>query len=124
LLLTSRETKRWIIPKGWPMKGRKPWQAAAREALEEAGLVGEIGKKPIGQYAYFKRRDAHFDLCRVDVFLLAIDKQRKRWRERGQRQAQWFTFEEAATLVDETGLAAILQGLAEKSNAGIAVTNG
>jgi 8-oxo-dGTP pyrophosphatase MutT (NUDIX family) len=48
LLLTSRETKRWIIPKGWPMKGHKPWEAAAQEALEEAGLVGQISKEPIG----------------------------------------------------------------------------
>jgi 8-oxo-dGTP pyrophosphatase MutT (NUDIX family) len=113
MLLTSRETKRWIIPKGWPMKGRKPWQAAAQEALEEAGLTGQVSKKPLGQYTYFKRREAHFDLCHVDVFLLTIDRQRKKWRERGQRRAEWFTFEEAATLVDEVGLVAILQRLAE-----------
>jgi 8-oxo-dGTP pyrophosphatase MutT (NUDIX family) len=111
MLVTSRETKRWIIPKGWPMKGRKPWEAAAQEALEEAGLIGQITKKPIGQYTYFKRRDAHFDFCRVDVFLLTINKQRKKWRERGQRQARWFTLKEAAALVDEAGLVAILRNL-------------
>jgi 8-oxo-dGTP pyrophosphatase MutT (NUDIX family) len=115
LLLTSRETKRWIIPKGWPMKGRKPWEAAAQEALEEAGLIGQMGKKPLGQYTYFKRRAAHFDLCQVDVFLLTMDRQRKKWREQGQRRAEWFTFEEAATLVDEVGLVAILQRLAEQA---------
>jgi 8-oxo-dGTP pyrophosphatase MutT (NUDIX family) len=114
LLLTSRETKRWIIPKGWPMKGRKPWQAAAQEALEEAGLIGQMSKTPLGQYIYFKRREAHFDLCKVDVFLLTIDRQRKKWREQGQRRAEWFTFEEAATLVDEVGLVAILQSLARR----------
>jgi 8-oxo-dGTP pyrophosphatase MutT (NUDIX family) len=112
LLLTSRATKRWIIPKGWPMKGRKPWEAAAKEALEEAGIVGLMRKKPIGHYTYFKRRAAHFDLCHVDVFLLMIDKQRKKWRERGQRQAQWFTFEEAADRVSEQGLAAIMREFA------------
>lgn len=114
LLLTSRETKRWIIPKGWPMKGRKPGEAAAREALEEAGLVGRPSKKPIGSYTYFKRREAHFDLCRVDVYLLTLDKQLKTWREKGQREAQWFTLEEAAELVEETGLVALLQDLARK----------
>jgi 8-oxo-dGTP pyrophosphatase MutT (NUDIX family) len=112
LLVTSRETKRWIIPKGWPMKGLKPWEAAAREALEEAGLVGQVNKRPFGRYSYFKRREAHFDLCHVDVYLLIIDKQRKKWRERAQRQTRWFTFEEAATLVDEQGLVAILLNLA------------
>jgi 8-oxo-dGTP pyrophosphatase MutT (NUDIX family) len=115
-LLTSRETKRWIIPKGWPMKGRKPWAAAAQEALEEAGLVGEITKKPIGHYTYFKRRVAHFDLCRVDVFLLTIDGQRKKWRERGQREARWFAFEEAAEMVEEPELAALLQMFAKEQH--------
>jgi 8-oxo-dGTP pyrophosphatase MutT (NUDIX family) len=112
LLLTSRETKRWIIPKGWPMKGRKPGEAAAQEAREEAGLVGRPSKKPIGSYSYFKRREAHFDLCRVDGYLLKLDKQLKIWREKGQREAQWFTLEEAATLVEEVGLVALLQDLA------------
>src|SRR3954471_18775087 len=74
LLLTSRETKRWVIPKGWPMKGRKNWAAAAQEAKEEAGIIGRIDKKPIGSFLYFKRRAAHFDLCRVDVYTLHYDK--------------------------------------------------
>ena len=113
LLLTSRETKRWVIPKGWPMKGRKPWEAAAQEALEEASLIGQVSKKPLGHYTYFKRRTAHFDLCHVDVFLLTVDRQRKKWREQGQRRGEWFAFEEAATLVDEVGLVAILQALAK-----------
>src|ERR1700743_3757466 len=79
LLLTSRETRRWVIPKGWPMKGLKPYEAAAREALEEAGLKGHIEKKPIGTFTYFKRREAHFDICRVDVYLLRVEKQLKNW---------------------------------------------
>ena len=70
LFLTSRETRRWVIPKGWPMKGRKPHEAAAQEALEEAGVIGQAAKKPIGTYTYFKRREAHFDVCRVDVYVL------------------------------------------------------
>jgi 8-oxo-dGTP pyrophosphatase MutT (NUDIX family) len=111
LLVTSRETRRWIIPKGWPMKGKKPWEAAAQEALEEAGVVGRIGKKPIGCYAYFKRRETHFDACDVDVYLLTVEKQAKTWRERGERSLQWFPIEEAAELVDEPGMVAILRDL-------------
>jgi 8-oxo-dGTP pyrophosphatase MutT (NUDIX family) len=86
LLVTSRETRRWVIPKGWPMKGLKPYEAAAREALEEAGLKGHVDKKPVGTYTYFKRREAHFIICNVDVYLLKVDKQLKNWRERDQRE--------------------------------------
>jgi 8-oxo-dGTP pyrophosphatase MutT (NUDIX family) len=112
LLLTSRETKRWVIPKGWPMKGRKPYEAAAQEALEEAGVSGRAWKKPVGAYSYFKRRDRHFDICQVDVYLLRVEKQLKTWAEKDQREARWFTLEEAADLVQEPGLAALLRDLA------------
>lgn len=108
LLLTSRETRRWIIPKGWRMKGRTPWEAAAQEALEEAGVVGRPRKKPIGSYVYFKRRKAHFDLCRVDVYVLAFAKQLKTWREIGQREIKWVPLAAAAELVEEPGLVALL----------------
>jgi 8-oxo-dGTP pyrophosphatase MutT (NUDIX family) len=114
LLLTSRETKRWVIPKGWTMKGRKPWEAAAQEALEEAGVVGRPRKKPIGSYVYFKRQKAHFDVCRVDVYVLAFAKQLKTWREKGQRETKWFGLDEAAELVEEPGLIALLKKLAAK----------
>ncbi len=114
LLLTSRETKRWVVPKGWTMKGRKPWEAAAQEALEEAGVVGRPRKKPIGSYIYFKRREAHFDICRVDVYVLAFAKQLKTWREKGQREAKWFGLDEAAELVEEPGLVSLLQKLDAK----------
>ena len=50
LLITSRKTNRWIIPKGWPMKGKKRHEAAAQEALEEAGISGHVHKKPLGSY--------------------------------------------------------------------------
>ncbi len=54
LLVTSRETGRWVIPKGWPMKGKSGSEAAAREAFEEAGVVGEIAPEPLGAYGYVK----------------------------------------------------------------------
>ena len=113
LLLTSRETRRWVIPKGWPIRGCEPHEAAAQEALEEAGVTGRVVKTPIGAYNYFKRREAHFDVCRVDVYLLRVDKQHKTWREKGQREAQWLPLDEAADLVQEPGLVSLLRAFAQ-----------
>ena len=68
LLLTSRETRRWVIPKGWPMKGLKPRAVAVREAYEEAGLLGTItSKHMIGVYHYEKQLPREQRLCEVRV---------------------------------------------------------
>lgn len=111
LLITSRETRRWIIPKGWPIRGLRPREVAAREALEEAGLVGRIvGKRSIGSYHYSKRLpDNRERLCRVKVFLLSADRQLDVWPERGQRQQRWVDPIVAAQMVEEGGLAEILR---------------
>src|SRR5260370_39854607 len=77
------------------------------------GGTGQMKKKPVGTYDYFKRREAHFDVCKVDVYALRVEKQLKKWREKGQREAQWFTFDEAADLVQEPGLIALLRDLAK-----------
>lgn len=111
LLITSRETGRWVIPKGWPMKGRSGRGAAAREAEEEAGILGKIRKKPIGSYTYWKRRTDRFDLVQVDVFPLKVERQLENWRERGQRRLAWFEPERAAELVDEPGLSDLIRRL-------------
>lgn len=111
LLITSRETRRWVIPKGWPMKGLKDHKAAAREAEEEAGLLGRIGKDPIGSYTYWKRRSDHFELCDVAVYLFIVEGQLKKWREQNERQLQWFSPEDAAERVDEPGLGDLISNL-------------
>jgi 8-oxo-dGTP pyrophosphatase MutT (NUDIX family) len=113
LLITSRETKRWVIPKGWRMKGLKDCKAAAREAQEEAGLLGEIRKEPIGSSAYWKRRSDHFDLCQVDVYLLEVRGQLEKWREKDQRQQRWFSLPEAADRVDEPGLGELIENVGQ-----------
>ena len=122
LLVSSRETKRWVIPKGWPMKNKKPYAAAAQEAKEEAGLLGKIIKEPIGHFHYVKNlRDGTAVLCRVDVFPLQVQKQRKSWPERDQRITRWFPLEEAASLVREPELSALMRAftppIAEKTKA-------
>lgn len=111
LLITSRETGRWVIPKGWPMKGLSDRDAAAREAEEEAGVVGKIRKKPIGSYTYWKRRTDRFDLVQVEVFPLKVERHLANWRERGQRRLAWFSPEHAAGLVDEPGLGDLIRRL-------------
>lgn len=108
LLVTSRETKRWLIPKGWPIKGKKAYKAAAQEAMEEAGVKGTVAQSAIGHYDYWKRRAEHFDLCRVHVYPLEVLKRLKKWPEQGQRDSRWFGVEEAAQQVMEPALAAII----------------
>jgi 8-oxo-dGTP pyrophosphatase MutT (NUDIX family) len=112
LLLTSRETKRWVIPKGWPIRGLKPRHVAAREAYEEAGVRGPInGKRPIGIYHYEKRLPGEQLLCEVHVFLLRVSQQLEDWPEKGQRESRWVDVVEAAALVDEGGLAELIRSI-------------
>jgi 8-oxo-dGTP pyrophosphatase MutT (NUDIX family) len=108
LLITSRETGRYIIPKGWPMRRLSDPDAAAREAYEEAGVIGKIQRKPIGDYLYWKRLERSFELLRVDVYALEVRKQQPDWPEKGSRKSGWTSAVDAATLVDEPGLVALL----------------
>lgn len=113
LLVTSRETRRWIIPKGWPMPGRTPAEVAEREAFEEAGIRGKVVRKPIGRYDYWKRLEDSLRLVRVEVFRMKVSRLLKVWPEAGSRQRAWFPLDIAAELVEEPGLQAILRELAE-----------
>ncbi len=113
LLVTSRETGRWVIPKGWPMARKKAPAAAAREAMEEAGVTGRIHKTPLGAYHYVKRLKNGAGLtCTVKVYPLEVERQLKRWPEKGQRTAHWFEPAEAARAVHEPDLAAMIEGFA------------
>lgn len=110
MLATSRDTRRWVIPKGWPMRGRKPHIAAAIEAMQEAGLLGKIEKAKLGDFHYEKRLKGGASLtCRVEVFALRVLRQRKNWPEKKERATQWFPPEIAANLVDEEELRAIIR---------------
>ena len=116
LLITSRETRRWVLPKGWPKPGVLPHRQAAREAFEEAGITGRIERTRIGQYTYAKLlRNGRMLHCRVDVFPLLVERFLDDWPERGQRELAWFTLGEAATLVEEPDLAALLLDIAAGS---------
>lgn len=111
MLVTSRETHRFIVPKGWPMKRRKDHRAAAIEAMQEAGVIGRVHRKPIGHYVYWKRLSDRFDLCKVKVFVLEVETQLPMWREKDQRRTAWLTIDDAADLIDDVGLVGIIRGL-------------
>ncbi|MEJ0025787.1 MAG: NUDIX hydrolase [Rhizomicrobium sp.] len=105
LLITSRRTHRWIVPKGWPAKGSTPPADAAREALEEAGVVGEIAQEAIGVFHYVKELKHGAGLpCRVSLYPLKVTRQRKSWSEKAARDAKWYPVGEAAALVSEPEL--------------------
>lgn len=109
LLITSRDTKRWVIPKGNPIKGLSAHRAAEHEAFEEAGITGIACPAPLGAYRYHKRkRDGSSRLARVEVFPLAFVTQADDWPERDQRDARWFSIAEASAAVDEPELKSMI----------------
>ena len=112
LLVTSRETRRYVIPKGWPWPGVKDHKAAAEEAREEAGIIGKIGKKPIGTYSYDKRRGEGSIPIKVKVYLLVVEIELEAWPEQAQRRRVWVTPARAAASVDEPELAQLIRELA------------
>jgi 8-oxo-dGTP pyrophosphatase MutT (NUDIX family) len=109
LLLTSRRSGRWIIPKGWPMRKVAPGTAAAREAYEEAGIEGLIRPRaPVGNYRYAKSLETGNLPVKVEVFLLWVERQLDTWPEQAERETRWFSPEEAAEQVAEPELAPLL----------------
>ena len=109
LLVTSRETRRWIIPKGWRQPPAEDHAAAAREAHEEAGVLGTAHFESIGSYVYQKRRRTGVTTVRVSVYLLTVTEELAEWPEREHRKRAWFTPAEAAAKVDEPGLRDLLR---------------
>lgn len=109
MLITSRDTKRWVLPKGNPIRGLDPHLAAAQEAYEEAGITGIACPIAIGSYAYDKRKaGGTAQRTLVDVFPLSFIAQADVWPERHERETAWFTLADAAQAVDERELAAII----------------
>ncbi len=116
LLVTTRQTRRWIIPKGWPIKGLNPPKSAAREAFEEAGVRGEIGMKSIGVFTYDKILDEGGIRvnCEVKVFPLLVKRQSEAWPEFGQRTARWVEPSKAVSLIREPELKALVTKFAQR----------
>ncbi|AMN39324.1 NUDIX hydrolase [Rhodoplanes sp. Z2-YC6860] len=115
LLITSRDSGRWIIPKGWPIAGLSPSNSAAREALEEAGVTGNISTDSIGTYSYDKRlaNDATRS-CDVAVFALEVTEQHDTWPEQHQRRREWLGVEEAGQRISEAEVRPLMEKLREQ----------
>ncbi|WP_299425948.1 DUF47 family protein [Sphingomonas bacterium] len=110
LLITSRENKRWVIPKGNPASGLSAHAAAALEADEEAGVRGLICPTPLGSYRYRKRqRNGASLMVDVDVFPLAVNRELEHWKEQGQRERRWVSLNDAAEMVEEADLADLIR---------------
>jgi NUDIX domain len=114
-MVTTRETKRWTIPKGWPMKDTKDCRSAAIEAEQEAGLIGKAERDPMGDFLYWKRYELHVERIRVFVYRFNVTGHLAVWREMGEREVRWFTPRDASLLVEEPGLSALLAALDESS---------
>ena len=110
MLVTSRDTGRWVLPKGWPMKGRQLRKAAQIEAFEEAGVVGKTGKSSLGSYTYEKDGQVP---CRVSVYPLPVESLRGEWPEMDQRQREWHSPAQASDCVDESDLKTLLRSARE-----------
>jgi 8-oxo-dGTP pyrophosphatase MutT (NUDIX family) len=113
LLVTTRKTGRWVIPKGWPWPHMADPDSAAGEAREEAGVVGQPEAESIGSYLYEKRRRRGVVPIRVAVYLIDVRQELDRWPEQDQRQRAWFTVAEAAAAVEEPDLRALIERLAD-----------
>ncbi|MCP1468372.1 putative phosphate transport protein (TIGR00153 family) [Sphingobium sp. OAS761] len=114
LLITSRDTGRWVIPKGNRIKGLASHRAAELEAYEEAGIHGIACPAPIGRYRYDKRRRKGGSReATVEVFPLAVTGHLTQWPEQGQRDLRWFAVAEAARAVDEPELRSMIAAFRE-----------
>jgi 8-oxo-dGTP pyrophosphatase MutT (NUDIX family) len=113
MLVTSRGTGRWVLPKGWPERSEDLHDAAAREAAEEAGIAGAIGRSEIGRFYYGKQVGNGAEWrCEVHVFPLEVDRVADKWPERKHRQRDWFSVEEAARRVNEPDLGELIAAFA------------
>lgn len=106
-LITSLSSGRWIIPKGLIDPGESARQTAAKETLEESGLTGDVTEQPVGSYEYFKWGG----VCRVQVYLLRVERALEQWDESFERDRRWFTIDDAADSVRESELRAMIRNL-------------
>jgi 8-oxo-dGTP pyrophosphatase MutT (NUDIX family) len=110
MMITSRETRRWVIPKGGLMVGKSDPQAAAQEAYEEAGIQGETLNAVVGHFRYDKRlKTGAVQACVVAVYPLEVLIQLGAWPEDQQRQRRWMSQAEAADSVHEADLAQLIR---------------
>jgi 8-oxo-dGTP pyrophosphatase MutT (NUDIX family) len=119
LLITSRDTGRWVIPKGWPIKKLGDDGTALQEAWEEAGVIGKVANKNVGSYIYTKLMDSGLTAdCRVEVYPIEVERLKENFPEKSQRLRRWFSVSGAASNVDEPELRDIINSFGKKLEQG------
>lgn len=110
MLITSRDTGRWVLPKGWPEGREQLFESAAREAAEEAGISGTVAQLEFGRYFYGKRMPSGMERrCEVMVFPMKVGSIATKWPEQGERERRWFPTAQAARLVQEQDLGELIE---------------
>lgn len=117
LLVTSRGSGRWIFPKGEPIEGLEPWETAAQEALEEAGVEGEVDPRPIGSYRTFKTLAFRRKVVEVEMYPLQVTRQLDDWPEKGLRHRHWAILPETKRLLSDAKLAELAVRLSQRVRA-------
>lgn len=115
MLITSRDSGRWVLPKGWPEKKEPLCDAAAREAAEEAGLTGAVSTRETGRYFYAKAKSSGDIPCEVLVFPLEVDAVADKWKERRERIRKWVSAAEAAAMINEPDLGALIKAFCART---------
>ena len=117
LLVTTRTTRQWIIPKGWPIKDLSGSQTAQQEAFEEAGIRGKTHSRAVGTFSYLKRLDDSRTTvtCEVKVYPLFVKRQFKRWPEMSQREVRWFTPQAAKKAITISQLKRLIAKFAKQA---------
>ena len=109
-MISSRRSRRWVIPKGWKLDKFNSRKSAALEAWEEAGVQGRVSNRSVGEYFYRKKKaEDSFFTCRVKVFSLEVMKMKKNFPETNQRKQIWVNPAKAVTLVMEPELKALVK---------------
>lgn len=114
-LVTTRGSGRWILPRGWPMHKQTPAEAAATEAWEEAGIIGEPINRCLGVYTYVKPLEKNPAPVVVLIYPLKVRKTKSRWPEAKERRRKWFSLRKAARKLSEPELSVIVAGFDPKS---------
>jgi 8-oxo-dGTP pyrophosphatase MutT (NUDIX family) len=115
MLITTRRKRRWSIPKGSPIRKKDPHDSAALEAYEEAGLIGVMETRPVGNFKHRKRKGERKRTLNVAVFPMRVHGQERWWPEKGERQTIWVSAETAARLVRKAQLRRLIARFAATS---------
>ena len=114
LIITSRRSGRWIFPKGALIEGMEPGEVAAHEALEEAGVEGEVQAQPVGSYRTIKTLALRRAVIEVDMYPLRVERQLDEWREQKSRHRHWVILPEAKRLLSDPRLAELADRLSRR----------